>query len=64
MAAQLHYAGFPKSGHRFWDKNSAQTKDSKQAFVGEARNACLGHAATISPVADLQMARGAASALA
>ncbi len=34
-------AEFPKSGHRFLDKNSAKTKDSKQTFVGQPTNVCL-----------------------
>jgi len=35
------YAGFPKSGHRFWE-TLHKHKDPKQPFVGEARNGCLG----------------------
>ena len=34
-------AGFQKSGHLFSVKEPAKIKESKQAFVGEAKNACL-----------------------
>jgi len=38
----LHKQGFSKVDTGFGIKTSAQTKESKQPFVGEARNVCLG----------------------
>ena len=34
------------------EKNAAKTRESKQAFVGQPRNACLGNASVGSCMAD------------